>query len=273
MRRAIVTAVAAGLVLCGLVCGQNQQADRSSAKAVRVFVTYHGPEQLTRRYSRFFSIAADDFGVTIVDRSNEADAHLEVWVKDEERREQIHGQILHAGIVLRDGKSASIHTCIMVSNGDDPGSSNLLGYLTKPPSIAVELKRDNPSVHKIFFDPIKGNLEPYALEAFKKNLVKEGYTLAPRPEDADAVLKSIGTTWDPIEMKAIKRSADFVITGSVHSSGKGGATRYQSIAQPVSETAKPCLASAQNWLYPHGGGNSDEFWGSASSAAKALAKF
>lgn len=241
-----------------------------SQPARAVYVTYHGPGQLTRRFSKFFEIAADDYRISIAVKPADADARMEVTIKEDNTDETLEAKVIHAGLILRENKRAVVDYCENVSFGEAGNTDEVLDYApVYARGLVAEFKRKQPMVTKVFVDPIKSNIDPYFTELVKRAFVKENYIPA-NPADADAVLRSLGTTLEPIGAKAIKRTVQVEITGAARFSSNGNQIFYKSIDEPIPAKSQPCVENAKAYLSPSY--VNEDFWRTSVSAAKALAK-
>jgi hypothetical protein len=245
-----------------------------SSPAKIVYVTYHGPERLTRRFSRFFEIAADDYGIKIADKERGADAFMSVQIAEDETEERLTAHILRVGFVLREGKSATVEDCESIGgDGDKDSYRSLLGILYPSltgKNIASGLKKRYPSVLKTYVDPIKGNVEPYMAEVIREELVKADYIPMQNAKEADAVLRTMGATSSVIKMHAVKQHLSINISGSAKFKYDGDHMIYKSISQPYPANASACKSNAESYLQRSG--NSDDSWNGAVAAVKSLAK-
>jgi hypothetical protein len=268
VRRVLALVIIAVLVGCGRPNGTQQAASgpATSSKGPTVFVKYDGPERLTRRYSRFFAIAAEDHGVRITETAREADSQMEVSITEEEIQDHINARVFRAGFVLPDGKSATVENCVGTSNGKP--SRSPIPYT----GVADELEKNYSSIKKIFLDPIKNDLEPQVVEVIKKELVDKHYILVATPAEADAVLRTMAATQEEVPMKATRYHVSYSISGAVSTKWSSSDVIYKEIQVPVPERAKVCVSSLQTWVYPNSVNQSGDFWSSAASAARELAK-
>jgi hypothetical protein len=276
--------MAVGLTGCGLIHGPEQQPDKGgsisnesrsngSSPAKKVYVTYHGPERLTHRFGKFFEIAADDFHITIAGKARDADAQMEVTITEEDTHEKLKARILHAGLILRGGNQATIHYCEHVYLNDPDPALEFLDYsLIFAKGLVAALKKSQPTVVRTFVDPLKSNVDPHFAEIVRRELVKADYVPVTNAADADAVLRTMVTTLEPIGAKATTRRLRMKVSGAATFSYDGNNVFYKSIDKPVPEKSKVCLADAEYYLSPAHVNASDDFWNSAVSAAKALAK-
>ncbi len=236
--------------------GPKQQTDSGTrnAKGTKVFVTYHGPERLTRRYRKFFEIAADDNGVRIVDNASVATTLMNVTITEEETQAHINARIFRAGFVLHEGKSAMVESCLGTSDGEGPD-----GPITRT-GVVYELKKKYPSATRVFVDPIKSNVEPQVAEVIKKELTEEDYVLVATSAEADAVLKAMATIREPVPMKTTEHHISYNITGAANAKSDSSSKIYKAVGQPFPENARACLSGMQNWVYPNFVGQSDAFF-------------
>lgn len=276
-----IAVTALGIVLAGWcliftaeLLSQTVVQKNGSGPAKRIYVKYHGPEQLTRRFSKFFEIAADDYQIVLANKPDEADAHMEVTITDEDTHVAIYGKILHLGFLLRGGERATVHQCESTSESPDSSSdqtSVLFGFISAK-GIANELKKSQPKVSIVYVDLIsKGNIEPAVADAIKAELAKGDFHPAANAASADAVLRSMGTTVEPIEATGTRRKLHIEISGTVTYSYDTSQIRYKSLDKAIPERSQPCLEGAKSYLSQGRQDASDIFWTGAAAAARALA--
>ena len=232
--------------------------------AKKVYVKYHGPEGLTRRFSRFFEIAADDYQITLANKQSEADAQMEVSISEEDTHVTINGKILHLGFLLRGGQRTTLHYCESTSDSSDDSNrdTSVLFGLLSAKSVTGELKKRQP----------KGNVDPVVADAIKAEFAKGDFHPAANAASADAVLRTMGRTVEPIELSGTKRKLSIEISGAATYSSEGTQIRYKSIDGAAPEKFQPCLESLKSYLNPGQQDNTDNFWTAAAAAARALAK-
>jgi hypothetical protein len=287
MRATLILVIAGAVTGCGLVHSSKESppADNSSVSTeVRdngsprtrvkgVYVSYSGPERLTQRFSKFFAIAAEDHRIKIVGTPGDADAEMEVTISEEQVQRKLKGEILHAGLLLRDGKTASIEYCEHVRSEGQDNSNEIADYSRfYAQGLVTALKESQPSAVKTFVSPIKGNVDPYFAEILRRELVKAQYVPAANAEEADVVFRTLGTTLEPFSAQATAQRIRIKITGSRSFSYDGNDTIYDSFEQPLPEKAKECLDAANAYLAPGYRFASDKYWNSAVVTATALAK-
>ena len=242
--------------------------------AKKVYVKYHGPEGLTRRFSRFFEIAADDYQITLANKQSEADAQMEVSISEEDTHVTINGKILHLGFLLRGGQRTTLHYCESTSDSSDDSNrdTSVLFGLLSAKSVTGELKKRQPKVSTVYVNLIRGNVDPVVADAIKAEFAKGDFHPAANAASADAVLRTMGRTIEPIELSGTKRKLSIEISGAATYSSEGTQIRYKSIDGAAPEKFQPCLESLKSYLNPGQQDNTDNFWTAAAAAARALAK-
>lgn len=271
---------ALGIALAGycliLAAEQSSETVRKDGlpPAKKVYVKYHGPERLTRRFSRFFEIAADDYQITLANKPGEADARMEVSITEEDTHVAINGKILHLGFLLHGGGSTTVHYCESTSEGSDRSDrdTSVLFGLMAAKSVTDELKKRQPRVSTVYVNLIKGNVEPAVADAIKAEFARGDFRPAANAASADAVLRTMGTTVEPIELSGTRRKLSIEISGAATYSSERTQIRYKSIDGAVPEKSRPCLESLKSYLNPGRQDNTDDFWTGAAAAARALAK-
>jgi hypothetical protein len=276
VRRTFVVLGSIVLAGCSAICAKAQSPDlevrhSSSQPAKKVYVKYHGPERLTRRFSRFFEIAVDDYQIALASKPGEADARMEVTITEEDTHEMINGKILHAGLLLRGGEHTTLHSCQSTGTGSSSVDNNVLFGVLSASGLASELKKSRPEVKTVWVDPIKGNVDPVVIGAIKAELTKGDFRTAASAASADAVLRTMGITVEPIGISGTARHINIEISGVTNYSSKTSQVIYKTIDKDVPERFQPCLNDTKSYLTPRRNGT-DEFWNSAAAAARALAK-
>jgi hypothetical protein len=191
--------VAFGMALAGYGLIAAEQSSETVHKdglsaAKKVYVKYHGPERLTRRFSRFFEIAADDYQITLANKPRQADAQMEVSISEEDTHVSINGKILHLGFLLHGGQRTTLHYCESTSESSDSSNrdiSVLFGLLSAK-SLTGELKKRQPKVSTVYVNLIRGNVDPLVADAIEAEFAQGDFHPAANAASADAVLR----TWE-----------------------------------------------------------------------------
>jgi hypothetical protein len=270
--------VAFGMALAGYGLIAAEQSSETVHKdglpaAKKVYVKYHGPERLTRRFSRFFEIAADD-QITLANKPREADAQMEVSISEEDTHVSINGKILHLGFLLHGGQRTTLHYCESTSESSDSSNrdiSVLFGLLSAK-SLTGELKKRQPKVSTVYVNLIRGNVDPLVADAIKAEFAQGDFHPAANAASADAVLRTMGATVEPIELSGTRRKLSIEISGAATYSSERTQIRYKSIDGAASEKFQPCLESLKSYLNRGQQDDTDNFWTGAAAAARALAK-
>jgi hypothetical protein len=279
VRRTFVVLGSIVLAGCSMIGAEAQstsvEAHPSGSKpAAKVYVKYEGPERLTRRFSRFFEIAADDYQISLASKPGEADARMEVTITEEDTHTAIYGKILHLGFLLRGGGHTAVHYCESTSpdSPDSKGADNssVMFGLMAAKSVAGELKKSQPQVSTVYVDLIKGNIEPAVADAIKAEFAKGGFRPATNAASADAVLRTMGTTVEPIGISGTMRHLNIEISGATKYESKGSEILYKAVDKDVPERSRPCLSNMETYLNPARQARDD--FDSAAAAARALAK-
>jgi hypothetical protein len=262
---------------CSAICAKTQSPDTEvrhswSQPAKKVYVKYRGPERLTRRFSKFFEIAADDYQIALASKPGEADAQMEVTVNEKDTHDVINGKILHLGFLLRGGGHTTVHYCESTSESSDlpNDTTDVLFGLLSAKNVAGELKKSQPQVSNVYVSPIKNNIQPQVVEAIKAEFARGNFHPAADAASADAVLRTMGTTVEPIGVSGTTRHINIEISGVTIYSSKSSQTIYKSVDKNVPERSQPCLKDVQSNL-ASGRNGTDEFWSSAVAAARELA--
>jgi hypothetical protein len=283
VRRVFILGVIAGLTGCAL----NQQSDfgttsrevrkNGSQPAKRVHVTYQGPEQLTRRFSRFFAIAAGDYGIEIVEQSRDADYEMRVTIAEQEIQPELKAKVLHTAVTLPDGKNTNVDYCETVLRPGDKDTSDDVPELDASriyaQDVITKFRSAYPKATRFFFLPIKGNVEPLFTEVVKRELVRKRYVIAANAQQADAVITGMETTLEPFGAKAVERSWQIEAASSsgwMKFTHKSKNIIYKSFEQPFPERAKVCIERTKFLTTPLVIMDND--FNAASSSAKALAE-
>jgi hypothetical protein len=280
MKNSLAVLVLASVTGCGLMGPKEPRAEdggsistevrHGSAAPKAIHVAFNGPEALTRRFSKFFAIAADDYGLKIVNNERDADASVAVTITEEDVQTETNARVLRAGFLLQNAQT-TVEYCEGIGSEPSPDLEILDYSRYYARNLVAEFKKKQPNAKQILLAPVKG-VDPYFLEQVKRELVREGYILVTTAGHPDATLRSVGTTSEPFGARVIRRRLHIKTSGSVSYTYDASTVLYKSLQRPFPERAAACQEQAQGYLSPTHSLISDNFWNAAAVTAKTLAK-
>jgi hypothetical protein len=258
------------VLLVSLTLAYGQSAEirgRSKGKRIKnVFVSVKGPEQLAKRFRKFMDIALDDNNLTAVTDSASADAFIDVEITEETVQGNLYATVASAEFAHKKGDALQLNACVSV--GDTHSDNPQISHLYIPDA----LKKSDARISTIWVaDTIEG-VDPYLIAMLKRELRDAEYKMPSNAADADVVLKSLKVHEEPISIGILKKNihvrAALLSESTAFYNSNHPINTYKSVHQPISDSAKECLSTAETFGGPFG----EPFWEAARRVAEIAAK-